>query len=220
MLISAYLTGSMSAMDSKWLQWAKKLQAIAQSGLTYAKDPFDIERYASVRRLAAEIMAAHSSGDPDYVQDLFAGEVGYATPKVDIRGVVMRGESMLLVKETEDSCWTLPGGWVDVGETPSEAVVREVYEESGYHTRAVRLLALWDRNKHDHPPFPYHVYKIYLQCEVLRADPDPLRSIETNEVGFFDEDAVPELSRTRVTPNQITRLFEYARNPNLPAGFD
>lgn len=207
-------------MDSRWLQWAKRLQAIAQSGLTYARDPYDVERYELVRRVAAEIVAAGSDVATDYVEALFAGEVGYATPKIDIRGVVLRGDSLLLVKEKEDGFWSLPGGWVDVGESPSEAVVREIYEESGYYTRALRLLALWDRNKHEHPPLPYHVYKVYFQCELLRGDPDPLKSRETDEVGFFEEDAIPELSRTRVTPEQIARLFVYARDPNRPTDFD
>jgi ADP-ribose pyrophosphatase YjhB (NUDIX family) len=206
------------AMNPKWLEWAQRLQAIAQNGLTYAQNPFDRERYETVREIAAEIMAAHSGVELGYVRNLFAGDVGYATPKVDVRGAVFRDEAILLVKERQDGLWTLPGGWADVGESPSEAVVREVYEESGYHTRAVKLLALYDRNRHAHAPFPSHVYKLFFQCELLGGD--PALSLETDGVAFFREDEIPELSLLRVTPTQIVRLFEHYRNADWPTDFD
>src|SRR5262245_15023835 len=123
----------------KWLDWARRLQAISQNGLAYAGNEFDIERYHAVRQIAAEMMAAGSDTKLHRVLNLFAREVGYATPKVDVRGVVFRGDALLLVLEREDNRWTLPGGWADVNESPSEAVVREVYEESGYQTSAVKL---------------------------------------------------------------------------------
>jgi len=118
-------------MDPKWLEWAKRLQAIGQNGLACATDSFDIERYESVREIAAEIVAIHSDVDLNYVRDVFPSEGGHATPKVDVRGAVFRADTILLVRERQDGLWTLPGGWADVNESPSEAVVREVYEESG-----------------------------------------------------------------------------------------
>ncbi len=205
-------------MDPKWLEWAKGLHAIAQNGLTYAKDPFDIERYESVRKIAAEMMAVHSDVDLNYVRDLFAGEVGHATPKVDVRGAVFRDDTILLVREREDGRWTLPGGWADVNESPSEAVVREVFEESGYCTRVIKLVALYDRNRHAHTPFPYHVYKLFFRCELIGGNPS--QSVETDDVAFFHEDEIPELSLTRVTPAQIARLFEHYRHPDWPTDFD
>lgn len=205
-------------MDPKWLEWVKKLQAIAQNGLTYTKNPFDIERYKSLHAIAAEIMATYSNVEPSYVLNLFKREVGYATPKVDVRGAVFRGDTLLLVREREDGCWTLPGGWADVGESPSEVVVREVYEESGYHTRAVKLLAVYDRNKHGHPPLVHHVYKLFFQCEILSGFPSP--SIETDKVGFFCENEIPELSLTRIMPAQVARLFEHYRHPGWSTDFD
>lgn len=205
-------------MDPKWLEWVKKLQAIAQNGLTYTKNPFDIERYNSLHAIAAEIMATYSNVEPSYVLNLFKREVGYATPKVDVRGAVFRGDTLLLVREREDGCWTLPGGWADVGESPSEVVVREVYEESGYHTRAVKLLAVYDRNKHGHPPLVHHVYKLFFECELLSGCPSP--SIETDEVGFFCENEIPELSLTRIMPAQVARLFEHYRHPGWSTDFD
>ncbi|MUG94890.1 NUDIX domain-containing protein [Scytonema sp. UIC 10036] len=202
----------------QWLEWAQKLQAIAQIGLTYSQNPYDIERFKSIQLIAAEIAATHSNVEHSYILDLFTREVGYATPKVDVRGVVFRDNQILLVKEREDGCWTLPGGWADVGESPSEAVVKEIREESGYLTRAVKLLAVYDRNRHGHPPHPNYVYKLFFLCELISGSPSP--SIETEEVDFFPEDGIPQLSLGRVTPTQIARLFEHYRNPNLPTDFD
>ena len=115
-----------------WLDWAQRLQAIAQSGLTYTTNVFDIERFEDLRQIAAEILAAHTDHDLPYISDLLAGEQGYATPKLDVRGVIFRDDKILLVKERVDGGWTLPGGWIDVGEPPSLAAEREVWEESGY----------------------------------------------------------------------------------------
>jgi ADP-ribose pyrophosphatase YjhB (NUDIX family) len=202
----------------RWLEWARRLQAIAQNGLTYADNHFDRERYAAVREVAAEMTATHSDTKLEFVRDLFAQEVGAATPKVDVRAAVFRDNSILLVQERSDGLWTLPGGWADVNESPSEAVVREVYEESGYRTRAVKLLGFYDRDRHGHPPFPFHVYKLFFQCELVGGAPAP--SHETEAVGFFREDALPELSLPRVMPAQIARSFEHLRHPEWPTDFD
>lgn len=168
--------------------------------------------------IATEIMATYSNVEHSYLLDLFSGEVGYATPKVDVRGAIFRDDTILLVKERADGLWTLPGGWADVGESPSEVVVKEVYEESGYQTRATKLLAVYDRDKQGHPPFPFYVYKLFFQCELIGGSPSS--SIETEAVDFFPEDALPELSIGRVTPTQIARLFQHYRQPDLPTDFD
>jgi len=203
----------------KWLEWARRLQAISQNGLTYAGNDFDIERYQAVRQIAAEMMALGSDTQLHRILDLFAGEVGYATPKVDVRGVVFRGDARLLVLEREDNRWTLPGGWADVNESPSEAVVREVYEESGYQTCAVKLLALYDRSKHTHvPPFPFHIYKLFFLCEVTGGESG--RSAETAEAAFFRAGEIPELSVSRVTAAQVARFFEHRCHPEWPTEFD
>lgn len=208
-----------SGSEPKWIGWSRQLMAIAQNGLTYAEDHFDRERYEQVRLVAAEIMAEQSDTSDQKVLDLFAGEVGYATPKVDVRGAVFRDDRILLVKERADGLWTLPGGWADVNESPKEAVVREVMEESGYHTRAGKLLAVWDRAKHPHtPPFPYHVYKMFVLCELIGGE--AATSNETEEVAFYPEDGLPDLSISRVTPGQIARVFEHHRDPALPTDLD
>lgn len=207
-------------MDLKWLEWAQKLQAIAQNGLAYSENPFDIDRFHQVQQVASEIMATYTQREPAYVTNLFQQERGYATPKLDVRGVVFQDDRILLVKERWDGCWTLPGGFVDVGEFPSRAIEREVWEESGYQTRAVKLLALYDRNhpRHGHPPFEYHIYKLFFRCELLggaAAD-----SIETEAATFFSETEIPQLSLSRVVPSQISRLFDHYRHPDWATDFD
>ena len=204
--------------DSRWLSWSRKLQAIAQNGLTYANDPYDVDRYEQIKTLAADIMQAHSNLRVPDVQTIFGHEKGYATPKVDVRGFVQKGVGVLLVKERTDGLWTLPGGWADVNDAPSEAVVREIVEESGYRAKATKLLALYDRNRHGHPPFPFHVYKLFFQCELLGGR--PATSMETEDVGFFALDELPPLSETRVTRAQIEALFDLAARSDSATAFD
>ena len=206
----------------QWLDWAQKLQAIAQTGLNYNPQPFDQQRYEAVMEIAAQMLAANGNADSTTLKTLYEAQSGHATPKIDVRGVVFRGDKILMVQEKLDgNRWTLPGGWADIGESASVSAVREVYEESGYRVRAVKLLALYDRNKHPHPPFAFHAYKAFFLCNLLSdiREPDP-RNIETGGVAFFGEDELPELSVTRVTPGQIARFFEHHRNPDLPTDFD
>ncbi len=207
-------------MEPTWITWAKALQAIAQTGLHFGDSEYDAERYRQVQDIAAEIFANHTNLEKEAILDLFSRDSGYATPKVDVRGVVFRDSQILLVREVLDhNRWTLPGGWADVNETPTEAVTREVFEESGFETKAVKLLAVYDRTKQGHtPPMPYHVYKLFFSCEITGGEAKP--SYETSEVGFFPENQIPELSRSRVLPHQIQRFFEYYRNPDLPTDFD
>jgi ADP-ribose pyrophosphatase YjhB (NUDIX family) len=168
-------------------------------------------RYKAVREIAAEMMADGSASAIAPIRDLFASQTGYATPKVDVRGAVFREDSILLVQEREDGGWTLPGGWADVGESPAEAAAREVREESGYETRAAKLLALYDRNRHGHSPIPFHAYKLFFQCDLMGGE--PASSHEASSVDWFAEDGLPALSITRVTAAQIHRFFAHYRNP-------
>ena len=152
------------------------------------------------------------------VRGFWEGEHGYATPKVDVRGGVFRGAEVLLVRERSDGRWTLPGGWVDVNDAPSAAVAREIFEESGYHARPVKLAALIDKNRHPHPPGVHHIYKLFFLCELTGGS--PATSIETDAVGFFAVDALPELSLGRNTEAQIRLLFEHHARPDLPTVFE
>ncbi|MFF2480250.1 NUDIX hydrolase [Paenibacillus sp. NPDC058071] len=205
-------------MEIKWLEWAKQIQAISQSGLAYVKDPYDKERYEQLRALSVEMLSHYTTADTEQIRLAFASDRGYATPKVDVRAVVFQDDKLLFVKERSDGAWALPGGWADIGYTPAEVAVKEVKEESGYDTEALRLLAVFDKKRHDHPPDPFHVYKIFILCRLVGGQAQT--SIETSEVGFFGEDQLPELSASRNTEAQIRLMFDYYKNPGIPVAFD
>lgn len=201
-----------------WLDWAQRLQAIAQNGLAFSPNEYDRLRYQDVQAIAREMLEAHTDAPAETFTRIFEGERGYATPKVDVRGVVFEGNRILLVKERSDGRWTVPGGWADVGLSVGEVVVKEIREESGYETRASRLLAVYDMRKHDHPPFLYHVYKVFVECELMGGV--ATHSIETEGAEFFALDALPELSLPRVTPHQIARFFAMRDATAGPVDFD
>ncbi|MFD2443040.1 NUDIX hydrolase [Bacillus sp. CGMCC 1.16607] len=205
-------------MEPKWLEWAKQLQSIAQAGLTYSKDVYDIERFELIRNISVEILSQHTDIEKSIIRDLFATESGYATPKVDIRAVVFKEEKILMVKENTDGKWSLPGGWGDIGLTPSEVVVKEVKEESGFDVRAKKLIGVFDKKCHPHPPSPFHVYKIFIQCEIIGGEPK--EGVETSAVEFFAENELPLLSIKRNTESQIKLAFQHLYNHQEPVYFD
>lgn len=206
--------------EPDWLRWAREMQAIAQTGLTYVRDPYDAERYARLRALASEIMADRSGASAGRIEALFEGETGYATPKVDVRGAVFSERRILLVREVSDGLWTLPGGWADVNQTTAESVVREVREEAGMEVRVVKLAAAWDRTRQGHPDRVFSCAKLFYLCEPVGGAPRA-DGLETSEVGWFADREVPaELSLSRVLPGQIARMFEHAASPDRPTDFD
>ena len=205
--------------DPKWLLWARELQAIAQTGLTFSSDRYDLERYQRLRAIAVAMLAAGSDAPMERISALFEQDLGYPTPKVDVRGAVFRGERILLVREISDGFWTLPGGWGDVNQSARECVEREIQEESGFQARAVKLAAVWDyRRQRQAASHPYSIYKFFFICELIGGEASP--SIETSAVEFFPLDKLPELSLGRVTPDQIRRMYEHWRNPELMTEFD
>lgn len=204
---------------SQWADWMTRLRAISESGLVSVTDPFDIERYQMTSQLAGELETAHDDvGQP--IDGLYTRSPSQLTPIVDVRGVVFKDGKLLLVKEREDGRWTLPGGWADVTDTPARVAEREVLEEAGYQVRAIKLLAIYDRDhpRHGHPPNPQSIYKMFFLCELQGGA--PTTSIETEGVGFFALDNLPELSVKRVTEVQIRRLFDHLAHPNWPTEFD
>jgi ADP-ribose pyrophosphatase YjhB (NUDIX family) len=208
----------MAVEPQLWTQ-ARKLQALAQTGLTFAVNEYDRERYQAVAEIAAQLMEEQSGTPAETFRRLFAQQDGYATPKVDVRGAVLRNGKILLVQESSDGQWTLPGGWADVNDSPTEAVERELVEESGFTAKATKLAAVYDRAKHPHtPPFPFHIYKMFFLCELTGGQPKT--SNETLAVDFFAPDALPPLSATRILATQIHRMFEHFKNPQLPTDFE
>ncbi len=202
----------------KWLEWAKEIQAISQAGLAYTKDVYDKERFEQLRELSISIMQEYTEAGEDKIRTLFASETGYQTPKVDVRAVIFQDGKLLLVREKADGAWALPGGWADIGLSPAEVAVKEVKEEAGYNVRAVRLLAVLDKKFHRHPPSPFHVYKMFIQCEITGGAAGI--GTETSAVGFFGRDALPPLSEERNTAQQLDRLFNYDNHPDLPVWMD
>lgn len=201
--------------------WARELQAIAQTGLTFTRDPYDRERYQAIRVLAARMFAAHSDSPVDRIAALFSGETGYATPKVDVRAAVFdHHEHLLMVRESADGGrWTLPGGWADVNLTAAENVTKEVLEESGYDVQVRKLAAVWDRTRQGHPSGVFSCCKLFFICESIGGR--PTTGIETSEVAWFAENDIPQdLSLGRVLPQQIRRMFTHRRNPDLPTDFE
>jgi ADP-ribose pyrophosphatase YjhB (NUDIX family) len=205
-------------MSVKWLEWARRIQAISQAGLTFSKDSYDRERYEELQSVSAEIFSEYSSMDIEKMESLFKGELGYPTPKVDVRGAVFKERKILLVKEKQEEKWSLPGGFCEVGLSPAENVMKEIKEESGYETTPKKLLALLDMNAHPHPPQPFHYYKIFIQCEVVGGTASG--GTETNAVQFFSEEQLPILSTGRNTESQIHMLFEFLHHPNKEVVID
>jgi ADP-ribose pyrophosphatase YjhB (NUDIX family) len=205
--------------EPQWIRWGRELQAIAQTGLHFAEIEYDRERYQQIAKLAAEIFEEFSGTSSEKILNLFEQQSGYATPKIDVRGVVFRDEKLLLVQEKSDGLWTLPGGWADVNDSPSEAVEREIVEESGFIAKAKKLIAVFDRAKHPHiPPFPFHIYKLFIECELVGGEAK--MTMETNGTEFFGREEIPPLSISRVTPQQITFCFERHRSPDGSCAFD
>ena len=201
------------------LEWARILQAIAQTGLAYEPRVYDVERYEQVRRIAAEMLADPERLDVDGVEGLLASQVGHATPKMDVRGAVFRDDEILLVAEAADLGWSLPGGWADIGESPSEAVEREVLEESGYRTRASKLIGLYERDRRADRPHLWHIWKAAFLCELVDDEQLPLGA-ETTDARFFSKDELPRLRYSRASEWQISRCFAHHDDPALATDFD
>jgi ADP-ribose pyrophosphatase YjhB (NUDIX family) len=209
----------MPADDPQWLSIARELRAIAQTGLAFAMDRFDRQRYERVRELAARMLARGSGADYDAMLGILMKDTGYATPKVDVRGAAFVDGRVLLVREISDGKWTLPGGWADVNQSAAECVMREIAEESGFEARALKLAAVRDYQRSGHPPRNLDsIYKMFFICEITGGAAGG--SDETSDAAFFPRDDLPPLSLGRTTAAQIERMFQHAEDPALPTDFD
>ena len=203
----------MTNRDSSWVDWAKQIRAISQIGQTYAKDPYDLDRYRQLGDIAHAMIAKLADTPLQRVANFFIPDSGYATPKVDLRAGVFKDGNILLVKEKTDNHWSLPGGWADVNESPRQGIEREVREESGYEVSVERLVAIKDRSLHGYTPqYPDHLFKLFFLCRLQGGEPTP--NMEVSEIAFFALDALPELSISRILEDDIRLLDDYRRHPD------
>ncbi len=202
----------------RWLEWAREIQALAQTGLHYAPDDYHRDRYHRLIEIAAEIAAEHSGLPEADLRKAFTAARGYATPKVSVRGAVFRAGKILLVRERIDGGWSLPGGWADVGDSPSAMVEREVLEESGLRVRAARLVGVYDKNNEIGQREVMHLYDLVFLCDDLGGEPGP--SNETSDARFFGLDETPALSSARTSIRYIREAFAHWDDPALQPVFD
>jgi len=204
---------------SSWLKTAQRLRAIAQTGLAYARDEYDRERYREVRSLAHEMLAELLDHPPKRIEEAFSLDRGYPTPKTDVRIAAFREGRILLVREAADGGWTMPGGWADESDSPREAVEREAEEESGFVIRARRLIAVKDRSRHPYRPRQLGgTYKLFFLGEIEGGEPQT--SHETSAVGFFSPEALPHLSEGRTLPEDVRQAVAARADPTFETIFD
>lgn len=204
--------------NPKWLEWATKLQSIAQSGLTFGVNQYDLDRYQQIRDLSVDILHEYTGLSNEKITGFFANETGYQTPKVDVRAAVFRDEKILLVKEKTNGRWSLPGGWADVNTSVSESAVRECLEEAGAAVNAKRIIAVHMANRQNNFIYPFTIYKIIIECELV--DYSFKENTETLESGFFAAGNLPDLSLERNTPEQIHLCFMAKNSPVFEPEFD
>ena len=202
----------------RWLEWAREIQAIAQTGLTFSANGYDLQRYHRLMEIAAEIAEHYMSLPDEPWLHSFLAHPGYATPKVDVRAAIVRDGKILLVQERADERWCMPGGWADIGESPSAMVVREVREESGLEVAPRKLIGVYDANRSGTPLAFFHAYKLVFECDILGGEPIP--SDETLDVRFFAFDSLPQLSSNRTDERHLADVLVHLDDPALPATFD
>lgn len=204
-------------MIPKWLEWAREIQAISQTGMHYAENDYQVQRYSRLSEISAEIISSHVDMERSELIEILNQQVGYATPRIDVRGAVFQAGKLLMVRERLDGGWTMPGGWVDVGDTPSGAVEREVYEESGFEVKSRKVIGVYDANRSG-PLEIFHAFKIVFLCDILSGE--ARTSDETSEVDFFSKSELPNiLSGERTRPRHLEDAFT-ALSRELPTYFD
>lgn len=202
----------------KWLKWAIEIQSLSQIGLTYTKDVYDRERYQRLREISAEMLAKKTELSIEKVKDLFCHETGYQTPKLDTRAAIFRNNKILLVHENNGT-WSLPGGWCDVLESVKSNTEKEVREETGLNVKAVKIISIQDRNKHNKPVYAYGVCKIFVLCEVINGN--FVENIETTEIRYFSLQDLPHnLAEEKTNKEQIEMCFKAYLNENWQTQFD
>ena len=207
----------MNSKHPKWIVWAREIFSMSQAGLTYSQNEFDIERYKRLQEISAEMIESQSELSKESVLKSFSMQAGYATPKIDVRGAVIRDNKILLIQERMDGKWAMPGGWADLGNSPASVAEREVWEESGYHVKAEKVVAVLDANRIEPMEF-YHAFKIIFLCTLIGGEPQV--SYETLAVDFFDLNNLPPLSLYRTNANMLQEVFAHAQDPHRRTAFD
>ena len=202
----------------KWLKWAIEIQSLAQAGLTYTDNVYDIERYERLREIAAEIIEEKSNISLEKVKDLFCNENGYQTPKIDTRAAIFKDDKILLTHENNGT-WSLPGGWCDVLESVASNIIKEVKEETGLDVETIKIIAVQDRNKHNKPIYAYGVCKIFVLCNVIGGE--FIENIETTEIKYFSLDEIPNnLAEEKTNNEQIEICFKAYKDEKWQTQFD
>lgn len=202
----------------RWLEWAREIQAIAQTGQTYAMNEWQSQRYQRLMEISAEIINEHTDHPVEAITESFIYQPGYATPKVDVRGAVFQDGKILLVREKIDDGWTMPGGWADVGDSPAQGAEREVWEESGFRVKARKLIGAYDANRT--PPLElYHAVKLVFLCDIISGE--ARISNETTDVGFFGRDEIPQpFAGERTRSRHIGHAFAAYADPGVRTVFE
>ena len=204
--------------NDKILEWAMKIQGIAQSGLAYCKNEYDIEHYLQLRDIAAEMLAERTDIPMTKIKDVFCGETGYQTPKLDTRAAIFSENKILLVRE-KSGMWALPGGWCDVDMSVGENTVKEVREEAGLCVTAERIIAVQDWRKRNACNYIFGIIKIFVLCKSRGGEFIP--NTETTESAYFGRDEIPEeLATNKTTKEQILMCFEANENDSVKVIFD
>mgnify|MGYP004634390447 FL=1 len=202
----------------KWLKWAIEIQSLAQAGLTYTDNVYDIERYERLREISAEMIQEKSNINLDKVKELFCNEKGYQTPKLDTRAAIFKDNKILLVHENNNT-WSLPGGWCDVLESVKSNTIKEVKEETGLDVNAVKIISVQDRNKHNKPIYAYGVCKIFVLCNIIGGE--FIENIETTEIKYFALNEIPSnLAEEKTNKEQIEMCFKAFNDENWQTQFD
>ena len=195
-------------MESSWLTYAKRIQSIADTGMTFATDDFDKERYQELADIGNKMLAELGNVPIERIENLL-GDLGngYATPKVDVRGAVVNNTKILLVREKTDGLWALPGGYADSGLSASQNVKKEISEEAQIEVTVTSLYAIKHKAQHDYAPDVREFYKLFFLCkqndERVMATP----GMEVSDVDFFSFSQLPPLSTGRVNLNDIETAF-------------
>ena len=202
---------------NQWLEWAVRLQSLAQSGLAYSKDIFDIQRFEEIRQIAAEMLVSPSGLPLEKVEELFCNESGYQTPKIDTRAAIFKDGRILLVQES-DGRWALPGGWCDVDQSVMDNTIKEVKEEAGLDVSAEKVIAILDKAKNNPAKSAHRVTKIFILCKNLGGTFST--NAETVASDYFALDELPVLSEGKTTAQQIALCFEAEADEHWQTRFD